>query len=97
MGAPNSRTSKRARRLREQVRAGRGPCHICGQPIDYSLEYPHPLSFSIEHIRPWSTHPHLREDPDNLAPAHLQCNQGNPNGKRYGYDPAPLGTTSREW
>lgn len=69
------RTSRRFRQLAKQVRARRRPCRICGEPIDYSLRYPHPRSFSVEHIKSWATHPHLREDPANLDAAHLSCNQ----------------------
>lgn len=80
--------------MRQQVRARRSPCCRCGQPIDYSLAYPHPESFSVDHYpHPLATHPHLAEDPSNLAAAHLRCNQAA--GDRR---PLPdLGATSEEW
>jgi hypothetical protein len=62
--------------------------------IDYSLAWPHPDSFSTDHYpHPRVTHPHLAEDPSNLAAAHLRCNQSA------GDRPASpsLGATSRDW
>lgn len=49
-----------------------GNCGICNQHIDITLKYPHPQSFSIDHIIPVSlggTHA-----ASNLQPAHLVCN-----------------------
>jgi len=92
---PNAgRRGKRWQRLKAEVRTRRGPCCRCGQRIDYSLEYPHPDSFSVDHYPfPLSTHPWLAEDPGNLAPAHLVCNQAAGAG-----GPTPsLGETSEPW
>lgn len=88
------RHGRRWARLRQQVRARGGPCCRCGQRIDYALSYPHPYSFSVDHYpHPLSTHPHLAEEPSNLAPAHLVCNQAAGNG-----NPMPdLGTSSEAW
>lgn len=87
-------TGKRWQRLKANVRAQRGPCCRCGQPIDYSLAWPDPGSFSVDHYpHPLSTHPWLAEDPGNLAPAHLSCNQSAGNRP----PPAPLGGTSEAW
>ncbi|QGZ16965.1 HNH endonuclease [Arthrobacter phage LittleTokyo] len=87
----NSRTYKK---LVAALRAERRPnCWLCGQPIDYSLPKEDGDSFSADHIKPWDTHPELREDYGNLAPAHLNCNKSR--GKRAA--PAGLGLLSREW
>lgn len=77
-----------------EVKARRGPCCRCGQRIDYRLRYPDPQSFSVDHYPyPLSTHPHLAEEPTNLAPAHLHCNKVAGNRA-----PLPgLGTTSEAW
>lgn len=48
-------------------------CIICEENIDKGLEYPHKMSATLEHIVPLSlggTHTW-----DNVAPAHLLCNQ----------------------
>ncbi|MBT2566613.1 HNH endonuclease [Arthrobacter sp. ISL-85] len=50
-------------------------CAICQQPIDYRLRYPDEDSFSVDHIKPRSTHPHLAEEPTNLSSTHLRCNK----------------------
>lgn len=76
------RTGRRWHRLKAEVYARRGPCCRCGQRIDYTLPYldeatgrPDPRSKSVDHFpHPLRTHPHLAEDPANLAPAHLGCN-----------------------
>ena len=79
--------------LSANLRAMGRPCSICSMPIDYSLRYPHPDSFSVDHAKPRSTHPHLAEDPANLLPSHLRCNVSR--GTR---DPKPpIGHTSRNW
>ena len=68
---------KRYHAMREQLKARQDPCHICGFPIDPQVRYPHPLSWSCDHILPRSQlHP---EDPrnwhlSNARAAHLRCN-----------------------
>lgn len=47
-------------------------CALCSKPIDMSLTWPHKMSFSIDHVIPWSLGG--SHDPDNLQPAHLLCN-----------------------
>lgn len=79
------------RRNRATLKAKRLPCHLCGQPIDYSLEYPHPRSFSADHADP------VARGGDNhgeLLPAHLDCNKKR--GKRRREDVSIL-KTSRQW
>jgi 5-methylcytosine-specific restriction endonuclease McrA len=94
MSKSAGRGGSRWRRLKAEVRAKRGPCCRCWQVIDYTLAWPDPSSFSVDHYpHPMSTHPHLAEDPANLAPAHLHCNQSA--GDR-GATPT-LGTTSEAW
>lgn len=88
-----NRHSKRAKRLAADVKARRDPCWLCGQAIDYTLDALDPWAFSVDHVRPWSTHPELREDPGNLAAAHSTCNKRRGNGA----PPAGLGLLSRSW
>lgn len=100
MGKHAGRSGRRWQRLKAEVYARGGVCCRCGQPIDYSLPYegsdgkPNPESKSVDHYpHPLSTHPHLAEDPANLAPAHLGCNWAASNRS-----PAPaLGEPSEEW
>jgi 5-methylcytosine-specific restriction endonuclease McrA len=80
-------------RLRADASAQRRPCWLCGQPIDYTLRKPDPNAFTLDHVKPVSTHPHLEHDPTNHAPAHASCNY-----RRQDKDPKPtLGATSRRW
>lgn len=79
---PKGRSGRPWNRIKKQIYARRAPCCRCGQPIDYTLPYrgingrPNPESKSIDHYpHPLATHPWLAEDPTNLAPAHLRCNQ----------------------
>lgn len=92
-GRSGRRWIKLKAEVKARARAGQ-PCCRCGQRIDTSLEYPHPDSCSTDHYpHPLATHPWLAEEPTNLAPAHLQCNQSA--GAR-GVTP-PLGSTSEDW
>lgn len=49
-------------------------CGICGQPVDMSLKYPHPLSPTVDHIIPVSKGGHPT-DINNLQLAHRTCNR----------------------
>ena len=89
--ASAGRTGRRWNRRRENLKAQRKPCWLCSSPIDYSLAWPHPYSFTVDHVAPLSTHPHLAEDPSNLASAHLHCNA------QRGAKAVGLGQTSRQW
>lgn len=94
MAGPNAgRRGRRWETLKANLRAQRRPCWLCGQPIDYTLQWPDLGSFSVDHRTPREDAPHLAEDPANLAAAHLGCNTTR--GKR---DPSPsLGSSSRRW
>lgn len=70
--------------LRKRVAAMGLPCHICKQPIDYSLTTwtdptdgktkRHPLSFELDELVPVSKGG-SPFDIGNVAPAHRICNQ----------------------
>lgn len=87
------RRGRRWERLKANLRACHHPCWLCGQPIDYGAHHTDPNSFSVDHIKSRLDYPELREEPTNLAAAHLRCNTGR--GTR---DPAPtIGSASRRW
>lgn len=48
-------------------------CHLCSAPVDPALAHPHPLSASLDHLRPRSVGGSHRRD--NLKLAHLKCNE----------------------
>lgn len=87
------RAGGRWRSLVADQRAKRSPCWICTQPINYSAPSESDDSFSVDHFKPRSTHPHLAEEPTNLRSAHLRCNKAR--GDR---DVKPgLGYVSQTW
>lgn len=47
-------------------------CELCGNPVDRWLEYPDPLSSSLDHILPVSLGG--IHDPSNVRVTHLRCN-----------------------
>ena len=79
--ATEAARKKRARKLAAfvaQVDAARvlardsGTCQLCTRPIDPSLAWPHPMSFSLDHVIPLSrggTH-----EPANVQASHFRCN-----------------------
>lgn len=70
MSTRNTATRDRHRRI---IKGRRGPCAICGRPIDYSLPYLHPLEFVADHIIPFA-----KGGPDTLEnkqAAHRSCNR----------------------
>lgn len=69
------RSSAAYRKARAELKAARHPCYHDGQPIDYSLVWPDPGSFSVDHLLSKRDHPELADDPANMVASHLRCNQ----------------------
>ena len=93
MGENAGRRGGRWRKLRADQKAKRLPCWLCGQPIDYDADKDNPDSFTVDHEKLRSTHPHLAEEPSNLRSAHARCNK-----TRGASAPTPvIGVTSRNW
>ncbi len=65
------------RRVAVRVRAGE-PCALCREPIDLSLRYPDPLSFTVDHVVP--TNRGGTDDYEQLRPAHFRCNRTRSDG-----------------
>ena len=65
-------------RNKKKILATQSICGICGQPVDKTLRYPHPMSACIDHIIPIdrSGHP---SDISNLQLAHWKCNRAKAN------------------
>lgn len=108
MGNPRRSNGARRTALRNRVKAMGLPCHLCGQPIDYSLttyidpkdgrRKRHPLSFELDELVPVSKGG-SPFDPDNVEPAHRICNQrrGNRMLQRPSATSAERLPKSREW
>ena len=87
---------KRIRRLAwDRDRKSRGVCHICGQPIDYSLQPSSgPNAWEPDHLVPVSKAPDLELDLANIAPSHARCNRRRGDGTN---GENALGMQSRVW
>jgi len=59
---------------KKRIYATQNTCAICGQPVDFSLKWPHPMSPTIDHIIPVIKGGHP-SDIDNLQLAHFSCNR----------------------
>lgn len=59
---------------KKRIFATQTVCGICGQPVDFSLKFPHPLSATVDHIIPINKGGHP-SDIDNLQLAHFSCNR----------------------
>lgn len=58
---------------RDRIARGRPACHICGEPIDYTLDWLDPKAYVVDHVVPLN-----RGGPDTLAnkaAAHRACNR----------------------
>lgn len=77
----------------ERDRKNKAVCHICMQPIDYTLP---PSStedaWEPDHIIPFSVRPELELDLNNIAASHRHCNRA-----RCSNDLIGLGPQSRVW
>ena len=61
-------------RNKKKIYATQSVCGICGQPVDFSLRYPNPMSKTVDHIIPINRGGHP-SDLANLQLAHLSCNR----------------------
>ena len=66
------RSSANRQRLRRTIARSKPACHICGQPIDYTLDHLDPMSFVIDHVVPLAKGG--ADDASNVAAAHRTCN-----------------------
>jgi 5-methylcytosine-specific restriction endonuclease McrA len=68
-------------------------CALCGQPIDYTLRSPDPMSYEVDHIVPIARGGH--DDLHNKQASHRQCNRA-----KWHTTPAPetrTYITTRAW
>lgn len=77
------------RKLKARLRAEQRPCHICHQPIDYTLPPGHPWSFELDHKVPISRGGAMY-DYSNADAAHMICNRRKGNSMAGDHDPKAL-------
>jgi hypothetical protein len=68
-------------------------CWLCGEAIDYRLKFPHPRSWSLDHMIPISDNSALMLNSSNFRSAHLDCN----NHRQTGEPHIQLGEPSEIW
>jgi 5-methylcytosine-specific restriction endonuclease McrA len=68
----NPRDTVRAKRFRDIIKRTKAACHICGDPIDYTLHYLEPKAFVIDHVIP--LHKGGADELHNIKAAHRDCN-----------------------
>jgi len=62
-------------RFRSDCRRSGQRCHLCRQPIDYTLPAQHPDAFEADHLQPVALRPDLAYTYSNLRPSHSRCNR----------------------
>ena len=83
MTAP--RSTGAYQKARAELRTLGLPCWVCRQPIDYTLRWPHPGSFTADHVIELDRGGDLT-DPANLRACHARCNIRRGNYYRQGRD-----------
>lgn len=79
----------------DRDRKAKAPCHICGQPINYSIKPSSaPNAWEPDHIVPVAKDPSRELDLTNVAPSHTRCNRTRGSGTNGEND---LGQQSRIW
>lgn len=80
------RSSSAYRRKAAALKAQGHPCWLCGEPIDYRLRWPHPMSFSADHVVALANGGELLGE---LRAAHLAHNSSRGDGEFKGDRPKP--------
>ena len=86
----------------DRDRKAKAPCHICGQPIDYSIQpgpEGGPESWEPDHLVPVVKareigQPQLELDLTNIQASHKRCNRARGDGTKGENE---LGRRSRIW
>lgn len=91
----NTSKWQKIRRLAwDRDRRARAVCHICGQPIDYSIPASSaPLAWEPDHVLAYAIAPELELDLNNIKASHRQCNRQRGTGTHDN----DLGRRSRIW
>jgi 5-methylcytosine-specific restriction endonuclease McrA len=78
---------------REQVKREEPSCWQCHRWIDPKLKWPHPFSFTADHLISPKDRPDLAEVRSNLRAAHFRCNRLRYKQSR---NPGPAGYSGYE-
>lgn len=94
MARNNQPYQAKAKALRRLGKAKNLPCWICGQPIDYDLDYRDRWSFTADHVKPLARGGSML---GALRPAHRSCNAKRGDLSRSFFIPEPPSTNSHAW
>lgn len=72
MSQHHRRNTAQRDRDRESIKRTGAACHICGEPIDYTLDSSQPRSFVVDHVIPLAKGG--LDILDNKKAAHRSCN-----------------------
>jgi 5-methylcytosine-specific restriction endonuclease McrA len=80
---------------RRTIARNKPPCGICGGEIDYTLRYPDPMSYVVDHVLP--VHHGGTDELANKQAAHNTCNRLKWDRVDGDQEPAITFVTSRSW
>lgn len=80
--------------LKRKTRTNGLPCHLCHKPIDCSLPWKHPMSFTADHLTPVGVGGSMTGP---LAPAHRSCNSRRQTTPIEQLKRVTTPRTSRQW
>ncbi|WP_199184037.1 HNH endonuclease [Cryobacterium sp. Y57] len=80
--------------LKRQARKTGAPCHLCGKPFDYELDWKHPMAFTADHIDAVGNGGSMT---GALKPAHRSCNSRRGKKALEGIKALQAPKTSRKW
>jgi 5-methylcytosine-specific restriction endonuclease McrA len=83
------------RAARATLKAEGHACWICRRPIDYTLRWPNPWSFTADHVVELDAGGHATDE-SNLRAAHARCNIIRGNHYRQGR-PRLTERPERQW
>lgn len=81
--------------LKRQYRMGNIPCHYCGLPIDFDAPTDSPLSFTVDHVIPYSAGG--SDSMSNLVGAHRACNRAKSDYLAAPLEPSDFVKPTRKW
>ncbi len=82
--ASRGRSTAQRDRDRQTIARTKPACYLCGEPIDYSLKFPDPWCFTVDHVIPLEAGG--VDDLSNKAAAHWTHNRA----KGYRTDGGPV-------
>lgn len=89
-----ARDSRRYRNAAKRLRANNNTCWLCGNPIDTTLPYTHPLSWTADHVHPIGMGGDVHGE---IKPAHRSCNSKRGIGRTRNTPKDTPPPTSRTW